>query len=371
MKKSGNLIVVFGIIAALVIGFLIGISVDFPKLDNQKLSGTIGKVNNYRNTQVSEADIQLKNELVTDTTKVNMLRGYFNFYYVGALKKSFDVDLAVKEAVAVNTFHNANKTLITSMENYGKFLLSARSDLFAALAACSSVGDADPIQLRNALNQGRNVVAQIDYRNRVVLDYLKALSIFIMSDKEGKYKGMEQAHDLLLANEVFTAAITKNKVVLKYLDKTTFFSKSKENLKGIDQQKLSMMIQHDMEKLSDLSSGGDAEKLKVTDSEKLKSLDAEKLGVGDAEQLGVFKDAVTLGSIATNAEKLGMSLTKDIEKLAWGDVENLKMAFDAEKLGGSVNDVEKLGGILDAESLGFDPNLTGKVFSPAPVPQRP
>jgi hypothetical protein len=363
MKKTGNLFVVLGIIAALVVGFLIGISVDFPKLNNQTLSGTIGKVKNYRNTQVSEVDIQLKNELVTDTAKLKNLRSYFNFYYVGALKMSFDADMAVKEAVAVGPFQNANKTLIASMESYGKFLLSARSDLMLALSACSSVGDADPIQLRNALNQAQNVVAQINYRDRVVLDFVKALSSFIMLEKAGQYKGLEQAHDILVVNEIFTAAITKNKVVLKYLDKTTFFAKSRENHKGIDQQKLSMMIQQDMEKLG-LEN-------RLMDTEKLNSTDAEKLGGKDSEQLGFYQDASKLSSISADAERLGAVLTNDVEKLAWGcgDAESLKFTFDAEKLGTGMSDVEKLGaGFFDSEILGFDPN--GQVFNP-PVPIRP
>jgi hypothetical protein len=358
MKKSGSLFVVLGIIGALMVGFLIGISVDFPKLNNQTFSGTIGKVNNYRNTQVAEADIQLKNELVTDTAKLKMLQGYLNFYYVGALKMSFDADMAVKEAVAVVDFQNANKTLISSMESYGKYLVSARTDLMLALSACSSIADKDPIQLRNALNQGRNVVAQINYRDRVVLEFVKALSSFIMLGKAGQYKGLEQAHDMLVANEIFTAAITKSKVVLKYLDKTTFFTKSKENLNGIDQQKLSMMIQQDMEKLADLS-----------------------LSV-DAEKPGINRDASKLGGVVAEAEKLGIAFTKDVEKLACDaeklgsyDTEKLGlfMLNDAERLNGFRDhfDSEKLGMILDSESLGFDPNLTGKVFNPPPSPRFP
>ncbi|MEI7831524.1 MAG: hypothetical protein WCI31_17220, partial [Prolixibacteraceae bacterium] len=250
MSKSRSLIIGIGIIAALVIGFLIGISVDYPRLSKRSVSGTIGKVNNYRNTQVSEADILLKNELAADTAKLKMLRGYFNFYYVSALKMTSDVELAVKEATSVEAFQVINKLLTASVESYGKFLLSARTDLLMALGACKSVREADPIQLRNTLNQGRNVVAQINYRDRVVLDFVDALSTFIKSNKPGQYEGLEKAHDLLMANEVYTALITKNKVVLKFLDKTALFSKSQENLNSWDQQKLSSMIQQDVEKLS-------------------------------------------------------------------------------------------------------------------------
>jgi hypothetical protein len=416
MSKQKSLLIGIGIVAALVIGFLIGISVESPRLNQRSLSGTIGKVNNYRNTQVSEADILLKNELLTDTAKVKMLRGYFNFYYVGALKMTADVELAVKEATAIEAFQVSNKSLTASLESYGKFLLSARTDLLMALAACKSVKEANPILLRNTLNQARNVVAQINYRDRIVLDFVDALSTFIKSNEPVQFQGLEKAHDLLIANEVYNAMITKNKAVLKFLDKTVLFSKSQESLNIFDQQKLSMMIQQDMEKLAHIDitfadaeklnsfdaeklKSGDAERLRITDTEKLKSgdaerlssadaeklggnpkgvvlmpndaeklaqyNDAEKLNVGDAEKLGhytldseklgIYGDATKLGQVAGDAEKLGAALFKDTEKLRC-DVEKLGVT-DMEKLGRMmINDAEVLGGYqifgFDAEKLG-------------------
>jgi hypothetical protein len=233
------------------------------------------------------------------------------------------------------------------------------------------------------------VVAQINYRNRVVLDFVDALSTFIKSNKQGQYQGLEKAHDLLVANQIYTAMITNNKAVLKYLDKTTFFAKSRENVKSIDQQKLSMMIHQDMEKLGQYKmndaeklmnddaeklKGGDAEKLKVGeaerlmttdaeklkggDAEKLKSSDAEKLGhyIMDSEKLGIYGDAAKLGQVAGDAEKLGKALFKDTEKLRC-DVEKLG-AFYTDKLSLFIqNDAEKLSHfpvILDAEKLGIE-----------------
>jgi len=288
---------------------------------------------------------------------------------------SFNADMAVKESVAVSAFYNANKSLIAGVESYGKYLLSARTDLLLTLSACSSVTDADPIQLRNILNQGRNVVAQINYRDRIVLEFVKELSAFIMLDKPGEYKGLEQVHDLLVANEIFTSVITKNKVALKFLDKTKLLSKSQQNLSAIDQQKLGMMIQQDVENLSRWAFAGDAEKLRLTDNEKLKSADSEKL-----DHFTPFLDVQKLSSIAGDAERLGVSLTKDVEKLAC-DAEKLGI-FDTEKLGGfrdneslGINvfftfDSEKLGILMDSEALGgFDP--IGQVFNPPPRPINP
>ncbi|MEI7831523.1 MAG: hypothetical protein WCI31_17215 [Prolixibacteraceae bacterium] len=380
MSKSKSLLVGIGIIIAMIIGFFIGISVDYPRINNRSVSGTIGKVNNYRNTQVSEADIQLKNELATDTAKLKMLQGYFNFYYVSALKMNADVELAVKEAKAIESFQAKNKSLTTSLENYGKFLLQARTDLLISLAVCKSVKEADPILLRNTLNQGRNVVAQINYRDRIVLDFVDVLSTFIKANKPGQYPGLEKSHDLLITNEIYTAMITKNKSVMNFLDKTALFCKSQERLDIFDQQKLNAMIQQDLEKLGRFKMNDaeklnsldaerlmttDAEKLKGGDAERLMTLDAEKLKVGDAERLS-----------AGDAAKLSKAFFQDSEKLRC-DVEKLG-GFDMEKLSGNGGkggvgggDAEILGSgkygnfTFDAEKLGFDDReMLGYLISP-------
>ncbi len=70
MKTSGKLLSAFGIVGGLIVGFIIGVSVDFPKVDSDKVSGTIGKVNNYRKTQGSITEIELQNELTSDTLKL-------------------------------------------------------------------------------------------------------------------------------------------------------------------------------------------------------------------------------------------------------------------------------------------------------------
>ncbi len=344
MRKHRNLLIGIGIIASLVTGFLIGLSVDAPRLNKRSVSGTIGKVSNYRNNRVSEADILLKNDLVTDSSKLKSLQGYFNFYYIGALKMNTDVDFAVKEATAIESFQSRNKSLTEGLEDYGKFLLSARTNMLLTLAACKSIKESDPIILRNTINQGRNVVAQINYRDRIVLEFVDALSTFIKSNKPGQYPGLEKAHDLLMANEVFTAMIARNKAVLKYLDKTAMFSKSQENLNSYDQQKLRGMIRQDMERLGSL---------RINDSEKLNAGDTEKLGLEFT-----YSDAQKLGSIASDAEKLGTALFNDTEKLRC-DIEKLG-SMDAEKLGGYqlfTPDAERLGRLqryTDAEKLNIE-----------------
>jgi len=88
MKTTGTFKLIGSVVISIFIGFLIGISVDFPRINNQELSGAIAKVKNFRNVKVGEEDIKLKNELIGDTVRLNSLKRYINYYY---LKKAHDL----------------------------------------------------------------------------------------------------------------------------------------------------------------------------------------------------------------------------------------------------------------------------------------
>ena len=58
MKKSSNILVGILIVFSLAIGFIIGILVDYPKPGEEALSGSIGRISNYRDVKISESDIR-------------------------------------------------------------------------------------------------------------------------------------------------------------------------------------------------------------------------------------------------------------------------------------------------------------------------
>ncbi|MDX9880998.1 MAG: hypothetical protein RBS73_02965 [Prolixibacteraceae bacterium] len=324
MKKKNNLLITFVIIAALAIGFLIGISVEYPRLNNSELSGTIGKVSNYRNTKATEADIELKNDLLADSVMRHSVKNFMNFYYVRALELGKNIDFAVAEASKNESFKNTSAPEITALENYGKFLGAARKDLLVAVAACESAKEADPAFLRNAIAQANNIVAQMNYRNSAVLNFITGLDAFIQETGADKNTALNKAHDLLVYNEVASSLVLKDKVVLKFFDKKKLYSK--------DLTTSPVNVAENIQK--------DMEQLKLKDTEQLNFLDTEKLGVieiTDAEKLGGIRyDAEKLGTIITDTEKLGFGLL-DAENLGSWDTEKLGIILDTENLGGIVS----------------------------------
>lgn len=395
MKRT-NLLIVFAVILSLIIGFVIGISVDYPSVGENGLSGTIGKVKNYRNTKATEADIELKDELLSDTTLLNSVRNYMTFHYLRAVKLGENIDFAVKEAVATEEFRNQNAGLIAALEDYSKLLSTARKNLLMTTVVCKSAGEASPALLRQSILEANNLIAQIKYGNKTVLGFVNKLDAFIQEKGPGSYPQLNKAHDLLMLNEIGSSLLTRDKALLKFFDKKKLYSRDLKSqgsdirqtvlrdletlsLQALDQEKLGIA---DAEKLG----AWDQEKLGLLNAEKLDgigALDAEKLGVFDSEKLAVIEiaDSEKLGLFGfLDAEKLGLLVIGDAESLGFldqeklglknkeelgvvHDAEKLGVIFDSEKLGGGFWDSEKLGGgfwdseklgaLLDAEGLGF------------------
>jgi hypothetical protein len=87
MKTKKGILTALVVVISLAAGFLMGVLVDFPKTENTQLSGTIGRVQNYKNVKITEEDIELKNQLTSDILILKAISNYFNYYYVSAVSQ--------------------------------------------------------------------------------------------------------------------------------------------------------------------------------------------------------------------------------------------------------------------------------------------
>lgn len=294
MKTSGKVLNIFGIFAALVIGFLIGLVTEYPKVDKSSLSGTITKINNYRNAQESESVIEIQNELLTDTARLKSVQNYLNFFYITAARMEGEIQFAVKEANAIEAFKTTYQNQITNLNNYEKYLSSARTDLLLAISACKNLKETDPLVLNDLINQVNNIVAQINYKNRIVLDFMDAISTYSDINKNDDLQNLKTAYDLLTLNGVNIAKVTRDKSLLKSLVKKDLLS-DRNDLKKVDQQIMNKMILQDIDRLG-----------QVLDSEKLNSWDAEKLCNE------IILDAENLGLVTLDIERLDIHLDSEM-----------------------------------------------------------
>lgn len=363
MKKNSKLMMALAIVAALIVGFLAGLFIEYPNVDQDEISGTIGKVSNYRNTKATEADIELQNDLKTDKKMQQSVSNYMTFYYTKSIEVGKTIVFAVEQAKADKTFAAQHATQIEAVEKYAEFLAATRKDLLMATLVCQSVDESTPEMLRNSIAQANNIIAQMNHRNSTVISFIESLDAYILKIGRAANENLNRAHDLLVFNQIGVSLLARDKVLMKYFDKKQLFAKDVKtppaDIKGSmikDLETLNTIYFTDMEKLGFC----DKEKLgMVADTEELGKFminDNEKLQyvVADMEKLGArFGDAERLGAGYTDKEKLGTGFT-DKEKLGAGytDKENLGTGFtDTEKLSIIYTDTEKLG-ILDSESLG-------------------
>ena len=310
MKSSVKLLFVFGIIFAGIIGLFIGLSFKLGKVNEIEVSGTIAKINNYRKTQSSITATEISNQLLSDTARLKNMQNYLRFYYATSVKMAGDIRFSIDEANADQVFKNKYIKEIGDLVSYEKSFAPARTDLLIALRACLNPEKTDPLLLSEFINQANNVIARMNFRNRVILDFIGILDSYITKNKTMDLHGLTRAHDLLMYNELYTCLKTRDKLVLKSFDKKGFLSGDK-NQNLADPKGLTDLMKKDLEKLTlmdtEIPALKNSEKLGFDDVEKIVwkvAGDAEKLGLMDAEKLGAF-DSQKLGSFFDDSEKLG------------------------------------------------------------------
>ncbi len=224
MKKRNGLILALAVIASLAIGFLVGIMVEIPKVDDTQVTGTIGKVRNYKNVKITEQDIQIKNELLADSVLLKAIGNYFNYYYVSAVSQGERIRYALVELDPEQEFKEFSGLVLSEFAGYGTFLENARKDLMLAIALCKFPNDAHPVLLRNAITQANNVIAQMSYRKQAVLNLIDNLDTFIGQKGKDVPVVLANVHAVLSCDQIINAVALNDKVVLKYFDKKKLYT---------------------------------------------------------------------------------------------------------------------------------------------------
>ncbi len=328
---------------SLTAGFLVGILVDFPKTDDTQLAGTIGRVQNYKNVKVTEEDIELKNDLVSDTIILKAISNYFNYYYVAAVSQGEKIRYALEALESQPAYKEHAGLLLQEVSGYGAFLGNARLDLLQAVAVVTNPAEIHPVMMRNTIVQANNVISQISFRRQSVLDLIDNLGNYL--EKQGKDADatLASVHTVLSLEQITNAMALNDKMVLKYFEKKKIFT---EQIQG--------------------SFGSELQGLIVADAQRLGVVyyDIDPMGiiVQSAESIGSHfaLNSGEIGSMITNMHELGIcseviGSSNDLESVAFMNMENLdlKSSLFSEQLGGAVLNTPDLGMFNNMQELGF------------------
>lgn len=355
MKTTKTFTLLIGLLIGLLAGLIIGIMITNPGLNLTEAAGTIGKVDKYRNVKITEADIELRNELLADEELRSAFINYLNYQYAANVKMADDIDFALEAIEKTSGFEPLDPNLSEKIANYNHLLGNSRVWILEALVAVDNIDGKDRIALSSVLNNAGNALAQVKQSSSSVFDFIAEIDRFFNLHSKEAFPELAEAGSRLYSNLLTASILANNRVALDYL-----ISKIKlldETLNVVfDSEKLQQHAVADAEKLGTVY---DVERLNVI-------LDAEKLGiiVFDIHKLSnqMLLNIESLRFAARDSEKLGLLTDSDILRNAFRS-ETLKEFMDAEKLGvwdserlfGQLQSFEKLEGIVssDASRLGI------------------
>jgi hypothetical protein len=188
MKTKTKLLFAIGFIAVLCIGFLIGISVKFPKPDNSDLAGTFGKAEKFHKVQMTAKDIELRSELLKDTARLrSMIQGlvYFSIF-TGDVCADIDLTIVAFKAKGMGSQAGEGE-IVKALQDYSDFIRNNNKTLNSTITLLSGFYLNDTANL--SLDVEKNLkdfgayVNGLNQKNMVLSQALKSIDNFMLTGK--------------------------------------------------------------------------------------------------------------------------------------------------------------------------------------------
>ncbi len=363
MKKNKIKFVFMGLIVGLLIGLATGLALMNPGMTGMSVweaAGTIGRVDQYRNVRVTEADIELRNELLADETMREAYRNYLAYEYAANIKMGDDLRFAILAGREHDGFRSNNARTLDRMEDYAIFLDNARLRILEAIGTISELSDRDRVAIRTVLNSAGNAIAQTQLRNSVVFDFMLDVEDFFKINPKTEFPQLALAHDQLFANMLMHNIVNDNRPVLEHLLAKEVMDEDGE-FAQLDTETLRGQVIKDVANLGDIANLGAFKSeallaLAITDIAALNNnfrvQDAEHLrnylvlDVSQLRSVGVL-DAETLRSVtALESEQFNAVVALldgvQLDDMSESDLEQLEAFKDAELLKFAIRDVSFL-----------------------------
>ncbi|MBP7508099.1 MAG: hypothetical protein KA807_09780 [Prolixibacteraceae bacterium] len=251
MTKNEKLRTVLFVIIGLLIGFTAGVLVKNSGIDGNSAKGTISKVNNYRNVKITDEDIKLRSELLSDSNIYNGYKNYFNFHYITASAMTSALESAIKASEGLADFKNMNGELIDGLKSYYNSMGQLRSEIMIAIAFLSELGNADPSDVYMAIENANTSISQMNYKDNSVIFFLDEAGRYLSSKNGNNLQLFNKAYSHLLTVQGVKAAAVKDKPRMKYLSEKQLTASVGE-LHAFDKDNLSLYISNDISGLKEI-----------------------------------------------------------------------------------------------------------------------
>ncbi len=308
MKKQKNLIIALSLVVGVVVGLVVGFVLTDPCRDLGDAAGTIGRVEHYRDVQISEADIDLRNQFLDDDGMLERYEMYLGYEYATNLKQAENTRFALLAGRQHNEFSAQNRQVLDRMEEYSRLMDNARLRILEALGVITDLENREGVAVRTVLNSAGNAIAQTQIRGNVLFDYLVAVEDFFDTHPQTEYPALTRAHDELYATLLMNNIIRDNKPVLDHLLAKNLLDEDGE-LAQMDIEQLQGSILFDAARLNARFLDQETlQSISIMDQELLNTgfmiTDQEMLGLLDAEAMGAYTDHEALKLLIMDQEAL-------------------------------------------------------------------
>lgn len=335
MKTKKSITITIGLLIGFVAGLMVGITLTNPGLSLIEAAGTIGKMDSYRNVRVTEQDIELRNELLSDASMKDAYQQYLLYEYTINVKMADDIHFAILESDRIPGFRSVNSRTMNRLEDYAMFLDNARLLILEAIGVINELDGRSQVAIRTVLNNAGNALAQTTYRSTVLFDFIDGVQQFINLNGKETHPQLALAHDKLYANLLAACLVNDNRPVLEHLLERDVLTED-ESL-ALNSEALMAQLLNDASQLSSSSA-------LLSNTEQLQGIVFNSTLLLD---MGMLEGVQQLSSASflSNTEQLS-AFTQTLRAFEISSVQQLSALsmLDAEQLGSQV--------IRDAEFLG-------------------
>lgn len=193
MKKQNKIII--GIIIGVAVAILL-ISFLFPSVYQGLTSGSFGKADKYRQEQMTEKDIQLRNDLSKDTAQLRQMVTGLIYFSLFTDNLYMTIDTCIAKLVD-NGFDNdpATRQVVAQLGNYNMFLQNNNKTLARTISMLSGLLLRDTMD--NSQDYEKNIrdfavfVNQLNQKDSVLMQSIASVDKFIISNKTLQKKAEE------------------------------------------------------------------------------------------------------------------------------------------------------------------------------------
>jgi len=234
MKIKTKILLAFGYFIALAAGYLIGIPGNYAGNRQDKVSGTFGKVAKFHKSEMTEKDIELRSNLLQDTTKLKEFISTLTYFSLFTERVGNTIDESLIGFIGTGLGTQPGETeSVNALKDYADFIRNNDNMLETTISLLSGFylnkSDESTMDIEKTMNDFGAYFSGLKQRDNVVTKVLENMSKIIdnriaLNAHEYDIKQLKSMRDQLVIKAIQLAALTGN---LKTINDLVRFSCSK------------------------------------------------------------------------------------------------------------------------------------------------